>query len=92
MWCGNCDITVDELLGSNKQQLVSQLDKAQSLIETALASGSVLAVDVQRMAKEQGISEKTLQCAKRDLNIQSDKRGNQWYWKLTVDDSISNDN
>jgi len=37
------------------------------------------------MAREQGISLKTLHRAKSDLGVISIKRGGQWYWELPIE-------
>ena len=33
-------------------------------------------------AKDLGVSERTLIIAKKNLGVISEKRGNQWYWRL----------
>jgi KaiC/GvpD/RAD55 family RecA-like ATPase len=84
-WEGNCDITIDELLGNKKPQPESQFMKARRLIETSLAHGAVPAVEIMEMAKDNDISEKTLNRAKTDLGVQSSKRHDGWYWELPID-------
>lgn len=83
-WLGEYDITIDELL-NGKRKPESQFARARRLIETALANGPVLSVDMMQMAEEQGISPKTLNRAKDALGVISVKRGERWYWELPIE-------
>ena len=83
-WLGEYDITIDEILNGIKKQ-ESQFAKARRLIETALVNGPVLAVDMEQMAEEQGISPKTMSRAKSALGVISVKHGNQWYWEMPIE-------
>lgn len=38
--------------------------------------------EIEELAKDKGIKKKTLFNAKRDMNIDSVKIGNQWFWML----------
>ena len=82
-WLGEYDISIDEILNGTKKP-ESQFAKARRLIETALAKGPVLSVDMMQMAEEQGISPKTLNRAKDALGVISVKHGNQWYWEIPI--------
>ncbi|GHU45761.1 hypothetical protein FACS1894120_1220 [Clostridia bacterium] len=83
-WYGNYDITLDELLTPPKKS-DSQIEKAKRLIKSELADGGeVLAVEIQEIAEDKGISRNTLNRAKTALNVVSVKRGNQWYWSLPI--------
>ena len=83
-WLGDCDITTDEIL-SGKPKQESQFAKARRLLETKLAHGPVLAVEIMQLADEEGISFKTFKRAKDALGVISFRRGGQWYWELPVD-------
>ena len=80
-WLGELDISIDDLLNGRKQTPENQFAKACKLIEDTLANGPVPAVEIMRMAEEQGISPKTLNRAKSALGIISIKRRGQWYWE-----------
>ena len=84
-WCGEVEITIDELLSGRKQAPESQASKAKRLIESALAQGPVLAADMFQMAEEQSISAKTLNRAKDVLGVISIKRQDKWYWEIPID-------
>ena len=83
-WMGDCDITIEELLGS-KRKPESRFAKARRFIETILADGPVLAVDVFEKAEEQDISVSTLNRAKEALGAISVKQGEQWFWVLPIE-------
>ena len=81
---GDCDITIDELLG-NKKKPESRFAKARRFIETILANGAVPAVEVMEKAEEQEISLSTLNRAKEALGAISIKQGDQWFWVLPIE-------
>jgi hypothetical protein len=83
-WLGDCDTTIDEVLGKGKKP-ESQFAKARRFIETTLASRPVPAVEVMEMAEEQGISLSTLNRAKEALGAISIKQGEQWFWVLPIE-------
>ena len=85
-WMGECDIDIDELLSGKKQpKPENQFAKARTFIENTLRNGPVAATDIKQMAKELGISEKTLNRAKSALDVFSIKRNGKWYWELPID-------
>jgi len=83
-WMGDCDVTIDELLGKPKKP-ESQFARARRLLETTLAHESVPAADIMQMAEEQGISQKTLHRAKDALGVISVKQGAKWFWVLPIE-------
>ncbi len=85
VWLGDYDISIDELLSTKKPPPETQAEKAQRLIKTALVRGSVPAAEMEELAKDQGISYKTMKRAKADLGVISTKRADGWYWELPVE-------
>jgi hypothetical protein len=84
-WMGDCDTTIDEVLGRGKKP-ESQFAKARRFLETTLADARpVPAVEIMQMAEEQGISPATLNRAKDALGVLSTKRGTQWFWVLPIE-------
>ena len=75
------DITIDELLGgyckTNKIQQAKQLIKGL-YGENVLISSA----DMEQKAEAIGISKRTMDMAKKELNIKSKKQGSSWYWDL----------
>ena len=83
-WLGECDATVDEILGKPRKP-ESQFAKARRFIETILSHRPVLAVEVMERAETEGISLSTLNRAKEALGAISAKRGEHWYWILPIE-------
>ncbi len=79
-WEGIYDISVDELLsGDNRGQKTRD---AKAFLMEILEDGQVSCNEIKEAAEASGIKQKTLQNAKKEMNIDSKKIGNQWYWQL----------
>ena len=79
-WIGEYDISADDLLsGDNRGQ---KIHAAKEFLQEVLTSGSVAQTKVAEEAESRGIKKKTLWNAKKELEIESVKIGNQWFWML----------
>ncbi len=79
-WIGEYDISADDLLsGDNRGQ---KIHAAKEFLKEVLAFGSVAQTKVAEEAESRGIKKKTLWNAKKELEIDSVKIGNQWFWML----------
>lgn len=79
-WIGEYDISADDLLsGDNRGQ---KIHEAKEFLKEILVSGSVAQTKVAKEAESRGIKKKTLWNAKKELEIESVKIGNQWFWML----------
>ena len=79
-WIGEYDISADDLLsGDNRGQ---KIHEAKEFLKEILVSGSVAQTKVAEEAESRGIKKKTLWNAKKELQIESVKIGNQWFWML----------
>ena len=79
-WIGEYDISADDLLsGDNRGQ---KIHVAKEFLQEVLASGSVAQTKVAEEAESREIKKKTLWNAKKELEIDSVKIGNQWFWML----------
>ena len=81
-WIGEYDITADELLSGAGGNNATKTEQAERLILDLLADGKELASeDIVKAAAEAGISERTVQNAKRNMgSVLGAKRvGGQWY-------------
>mgnify|MGYP000987230098 CR=1 FL=1 len=79
-WKGTCDATVDEVLSG-----AGSVQTKTMQMEGVLKEMLTLPVSVEEIfqrAKELGISERTVNIAKKNVGAQSVKLGNQWYWQL----------
>ena len=67
-WIGEYDITADELLSGAGGNTATKTEQAERLILDLLADGKELASeDIVKAAAEAGISERTVQNAKRNM-------------------------
>jgi len=79
-WKGACEATVDDVLnGTGKVQTKTMLMEEEL---KRMLSGRVSAEEVQKHAKSIGVSKRTLDIAKKNLGIISEKIGGQWFWRL----------
>jgi hypothetical protein len=62
-------------------------DEAKAWLQTVLRDGPVEAKKLLRQAKADGVSEKTLRRAKKELGVFSDQRQSGWAWMLPDDTS-----
>lgn len=79
-WIGEYDVTADDLLSGTAKGTKKQT--AIDFLESTLADGQMAQIELMELAKQKGISEKTLRNAKDTLQIKSKRLNNQWYWSL----------
>ena len=79
-WIGEYDISADELFNGDGRGQKSQT--AKKFLLEILANGGMTQKKIAEEAEARGIKSKTLWNAKRELEIDSVKRGKQWYWML----------
>lgn len=79
------EMTSDELMTQGEQR---SLDIACSWLLTKLNSGRQPAIDLQIGAAAEGIKDRTLQRAKKRLQIGSRRENNQWFWQLPTECSL----
>ena len=79
-WIGEYDVTADDLLSGTAKGTKKQT--AIDFLENILADGQMAQTELMELAKQKGISEKTLRNAKDTLQIKSKRANNQWYWSL----------
>ena len=79
-WKGFCDATVDNILngtGPVQTKTMQMEDELRRFLTQPRPAEEVFA-----LAKQLGISERTLKIAKRNLGILSERRADQWLWRL----------
>ena len=79
-WIGEYDISADDLLSGDSRGQKSR--KAKEFLLEILANGGMDQKKIEEEAERCGIKKKTLRNAKLELEIDSVKRGNQWFWML----------
>lgn len=75
-WKGYCDTTVDEVLfgeGSVQTKTLQMEDELKRLLIKPIPVEEVF-----QRAKDLGISERTVNIAKKNVGVQSVKHGNHW--------------
>ena len=79
-WIGKYDISAEDLLsGDGRGQ---KIRSAKDFLKEILANGSMEQAKIAEEAEERGIKKKTLWNAKKELQIDSVKIGNKWFWML----------
>lgn len=80
-WIGEYDISADDLLSGDARGQKSRI--AKEFLLDILSDGGMAQKKIEEEANKQGIKKKTLRNAKQELEIDSVKRGNQWFWILS---------
>lgn len=80
-WLGEYDISADDLLSGDTRGQKSRI--AKEFLLDILADGGMAQKKIEEEASKQGIKKKTLRNAKQELEIDSVKRGKQWFWILS---------
>lgn len=82
-WLGDYEITADEVLGGIAPK-VNKLEQAKQLLrELAEKSNLVSSTEIMDLAKEEGVSKRTIESAKKELKIPAKRINNIWYWDLS---------
>lgn len=86
LWTGLSSLTVGALFKSDIQaeEERGSIREAKEFLLEMLAGGPMPAKDLIQDASDCGISKRTLDRAKKKLGVQSEKRGDKWYWNLAT--------
>ena len=79
-WKGSCETTVDDLLCGNGDTKTKTMQMEEVLREMLFVP--VAAEEVFAKAESLGISKRTLDYAKKNLGIISERIGDKWVWRL----------
>lgn len=83
-WQGDYEITADEVLGGIVTK-ANKFEQAKRLLrELAETSSMISSTEVLELAKEQGISKRTMESAKQNLQIAAKRINNSWYWDFST--------
>lgn len=81
-WRGDYEITADELLGGLAPK-ANKLEQAKQLLrELAETNSTMPSNEIFNLAEAEGISKRTMENAKKELQIRAKKINNSWYWEL----------
>lgn len=81
-WIGEYDITVDDLLNETPIDEGGKLADAAEMLRTILSDGEVACSEVYQRFAGNGISKRTIDSAKKKLEVKSIKKSDGWYWSL----------
>lgn len=71
---------MEELLSGDSRG--QKTKDAKDFLTDVLSDGQKSSKEIEELALEKVIRKKTLNNAKREMNIDSVKIGNQWFWML----------
>lgn len=84
-WKGDYEITADEVLGGIAPK-ANKMEQAKELLKELAGENSMMpSSEIIEIAKEEDISKRTLENAKKELGIKAKKNGDTWYWVLIKD-------
>lgn len=79
-WIGELNITADDLLSGTVKGTKKQA--AMDFLENLLADRQMAQKEIIELARQKGISDKTLRNVKDELKIKSKRVNNQWHWSF----------
>ncbi len=82
-WGEPLDIYADDLLQEQPRR-DTELERACGFVREQLAGGPILSAEFETRAKAAGLSESTLNRARRELGVECHRRGNTWCVELTT--------
>lgn len=81
-WKGDYDITEDELAGGFAPKTSKQEEAKDLLVSLSYTTKEAAVSKIQEKARDRGISWRTMEMVKKELQIKSKKVNNAWYWIL----------
>ena len=81
-WKGDYDITEDELAGGFAPKTSKQEEAKDLLVSLSCTTKEAAVSQIQEKARDRGISWRTMEMFKKELQIKSQKVNNAWYWIL----------
>lgn len=81
-WKGDYDITEDELAGGFAAKTSKQEEAKDLLVSLSCTAKEAAVSQIQEKARDRGISWRTMEMVKKELQIKSQKVNNAWYWIL----------
>jgi hypothetical protein len=82
-WLGEYNITAEELInGDSNNNDTPKLSEAMFALNEMLGNGAMPCSRIYSHMKGRGISKRSVERAKQNLNIKSDKHADGWYWSF----------
>ncbi len=87
-WLGECDLTADKILAlPSATTRGTKVETAEDFLLEVLGDGAADSSDVECRAKAEGISPRTLDRAKKKLDVRSKRIGGKWLMELPARES-----
>lgn len=86
VWTGVSDVKIEDTLSDYKTKDSSSLESAKTFLSDLLSNGKLSAKEIFEQGEVNGFSARTLNRAKKELSIKSDKYPDGWYWELKNQD------
>jgi putative DNA primase/helicase len=86
MWLDRCALTADKILALPMPEKRSKVEVAEDFLADLLNGGALDSKEVERLATAEGIASRTLERAKGNLGVKSEKRGSKWLCYLLGED------
>jgi predicted ATP-dependent serine protease len=84
-WVGESDITPDDIINYNakkEKEDKSKVEEAADFLSEILADGAIPTAEVIELAEESGIAKRTLERARKEIGVKSEKVDGVWTMKL----------
>ena len=81
-WGGETSLTPESVMENDFEEPKTKVEKTCMMLARLLNKNSLLATEIERIAKKEKIAPRTLYDAKQRLNIKSIRKGGKWYWAL----------
>jgi hypothetical protein len=84
-WLGESDITPDDIMrfnASRERDDNKKVDEAAEFLSELLSGDAIPANEALELAEEMGISKRTLERARKTINVTASKINGHWVWSL----------
>lgn len=78
-WIGRCSMRTED--ADYRPQRLGKLDRAKDLLRLMLSTGDIASSEVFERMGRLGFSERTIKSAKKDLDVDTYRKGGSWYWR-----------
>lgn len=82
VWLGDYDISADEVLAGVVPKANKLIQAKKLLMELAEGNKTMPSKEIFEIAEEEGISKRTLESAKKELDVRAKKINNSWFWEF----------
>jgi len=81
-WLGGCNATADEVTAHIRSSRSTRTEEAVDFIQDLVVENAMLATEIEELAAEIGISERTLKRAKKLAGVKSERVNGHWQWSI----------